>query len=254
MKYNFTNERVRALVPSARIARVIIALGVAGLVASACDVHGISSPGTLAAISISPNPQTLAANGTQQLTAVGADFSGAKVAVIPTWSVVAGGGTISTTGVFTAAAVPGTFANTVKATSGGMSSTATVIVTTGRLATILISPNPQSLVVGGTQQFVATGKDSSGNAVAVTPTWSVVAGGGTIASTGIFTAGNTPGTYANTVTATSGTISATATVTVTATPPAPPPLTTIIVTPNPDTTQVGATQQFTATGRDGNGN
>ena len=255
MKHNFTNERARALVPSARIARVIVALSFAGLVSTACDVHGISSPGTLSAISISPNPQTLATNGTQQFTAVGADFSGANVAVNPTWSVVSGGGTISTTGVFTAAAVPGTFANTVKATSGGMTATATVIVTTGPLASILISPNPQSLVVGGIQQFTAVGKDTNGNAVAVTPTWSVVAGGGTIDSvSGRFTAGNTPGTYANTVKATSGTISATATVTVTATPPAPPPLQTIIVTPNPDTTQIGATQQFTATGRDGNGN
>jgi len=33
----------------------------------------------------------------------------------------------------------------------------------------------------------------------VSYTWAVVAGGGTINSTGLFTAGNTPGTYPNTV-------------------------------------------------------
>lgn len=245
---------IRATGPNARIARVIVAIACAGLFASACDVHGISNPGTLSSISVSPNPQTLAANGTQQFTAVGVDFSGANVAITPTWSVVAGGGTISTTGVFTAASTPGTFANTVMATSGTMTSTATVIVTTGPLATIIVSPNPQSLVVGGTQQYTAVGNDASGNAVAVTPVWSVVAGGGAISAAGVFTAGNTPGTYANTIKATSGSVSGTATVTVTATPSAPPPLTTIVVTPNPDTTQTGATQQFSAVGRDGNGN
>lgn len=254
MKRFLNRHALRASVPSMRFTRVIVAIGFAGLALTACDVHGISTPGTLSELSISPNPQTLAANSTQQFTAVGTDFSGAKVAVNPKWSVVTGGGTISSTGVFTAAGIPGTFTNTVMATSGTMSSTATVIVTTGPLATIVVSPNPQSIIVGGTQQFTAVGKDANGNAVAVTPTWSVVAGGGSIASAGLFTAGNTPGTYTNTIKATSGTVSATATVTVTATPPAPPPLTTITVTPNPDTTQVGATQQFVATGRDGNGN
>jgi ice-binding like protein len=255
MMKGFTGLRaIRAAVPTARTARVIVAIGFAGLAASACDVHGISNPGTVSSISVSPNPKTIAANGTQQFTAVGTDFSGATVAIQPTWSVVTGGGTISSTGVFTAASTPGTFTNTVMATSGNMTSTATVIVTTGSLATIVVSPNPQSLVVGGTQQYTAVGQDSSGNAVAVTPVWSVVAGGGAISTAGVFTAGNAPGTYTNTIKATSGGISATASVTVTATPPAPPPLTTIVVTPNPDTTQTGATQQFAAVGRDGNGN
>lgn len=251
----FMSKRAsRALAPRARIAQAIIAIGLAGLGSSACDVHGISNPGTLSTISVAPDPQTLAVNATQQFTAVGTDFSGAKVIINPTWSVVTGGGTISSSGLFTASATPGTFTNTVKATSGGMSSTATVIVTAGALASINVTPNPQVLQVNGTQQYTAVGKDASGNAVAVTPVWSVVAGGGTISAAGLFAAGTTPGTYTNTIKATSGTVSATATVTVTATPPAPPPLTTITVTPNPDTTQVGATQLFTATGRDGNGN
>ncbi len=248
------SRETRLLVRSARIARTFAVIGFAGLFATACDVHGISNPGTLASISVSPNPQTLAASGTQQFTAVGMDFSGAKVSITPTWSVVTGGGTISSSGVFTASTTPGTYTNTVMATSGSMTSTATVIVTAGQLAAIVISPNPQTMLVRGTQQFTAVGTDAAGNSVALTPTWSVAAGGGTISATGLFTAGSTPGTYANTIKATSGTISATATVTVTSPPPAPPPLATITVTPNPDTTQVGATQQFTAVGRDANGN
>ena len=238
----------------ARSTRLLAGVALAAITATACDVHGVSAPGTLSTLTVSPNPQTIAANATQQFTATGTDYSGAKVITSPTWSVVAGGGTISSTGLFTAAGVPGTFANTIKATSGGMTATATVIVTTGALATLVVTPNPQTLVAGSTQQFAAAGSDASGNAVGVTPVWSVAAGGGTITAGGLFTAGSTPGTYANTIKATSGAITATATVTVTATPPAPPPLATITISPNPDTTQVSASQQFVAVGRDGNGN
>jgi len=86
-------------------------------------------------------------------------------------------------------------------------------VTNGALATITVTPNPVVLAIGGTQQFVATGADASGNVIPITPTWSVVAGGGTItAGSGLFTAGMVSGTFLNTVKATSGTISGTATV------------------------------------------
>ena len=232
-----------------RVARVFVAAAFAGLFTAGCDVHGISSPGTLSSIVVSPNPQTLAANGTQQFSAVGKDFSGATVALTPTWSVVAGGGTISASGLFTAGTTPGTFANTVKASSDNISGTATVIVTVGPLATIVVTPNPVSIGIGSTQQFVAVGKDASGNTVQVTPAWSVVAGGGTVNATGLFTAGTVVGTFTNTVQASSGGITATATVTVTA-----GPLATIVVTPNPVSLLPNATQQFTAVGRDASGN
>src|SRR5436309_1064946 len=59
----------------ARIARVIVVLAFAFTYTAACDVHGLSEPGTLSTLSISPNPQTLQINGSQQFTAVGKDFS-----------------------------------------------------------------------------------------------------------------------------------------------------------------------------------
>jgi hypothetical protein len=222
----------------------------AGLFGTACDVHGVSQPGSLSALSVSPNPQSLRANGTQQFVATGSDFDGRAVAANATWSVVAGGGSISPTGMFTAGPTAGTFASTVKATSGTLSATATVIVTVGPLASITVTPNPDSLGVGTTRQFIATGKDSSGNVVAITPTWAIVAAGGTIDSTtGLFTAGSALGTYTNTVRASAGGVSGFATVVVTA-----GPLASITVTPNPDTLLVGATRQFTAAGRDAAGN
>jgi hypothetical protein len=84
-----------------------------------------------------------------------------------------------------------------------------------------VTPNPDTTAIGATQQFTAVGRDGNGNTTTFTPVWSVVNGGGSIDSTGRFTAGSTAGTFTNTVKATSGTISGTATVTVLATVPPP---------------------------------
>ena len=235
--------------PHARVARTLAAVLLAGALTSACDVHGASGPGDLATLVVAPNPQTLVVNGTQQFTATGRDFAGAAVTVSPVWTVVAGGGAITSSGMFTAGSTPGTYATTVKATLDGISSNATVIVIAGPLASITIAPNPSTLQVGGTQQFTAVGKDVSGNVVPLSPSWSVVAGGGTISNTGVFTAGSAVGTFAGTVQASSAGITATATVSVIA-----GPLATIVVTPNPLTLSAGASGGFTATGRDANGN
>jgi hypothetical protein len=246
------NRLRRAAASRSGLPRLAMAIALVGVVTAACDVHGVSEPGTLSALSISPNPQTLAVNGTQQFSAIGTDASGADVAIAATWSVVAGGGTISPTGLFTAGVTTQTYTNTVKATSGSLSSTATVIVINGPLASITVTPTPVTLQTNGTQQFVAVGKDAGGNVVPLTAVWTVTNGGGSIVSgTGAFTAGTTTGTFANTVKASSGAISGTATVTVTAAPPA---LASITVTPNPASLLSNTTQQFAATGRDGNGN
>ncbi len=222
------------------------------LLTTACDVHGVSEPGTPSSLSISPNPQTLTVNGTQQFSAVVTDASGAAVTVTPTWSVVAGGGTISASGLFTAGMATQTYSNTVKATSGSLSSTATVIVINGPLASITVTPNPDTVQASGTRQFTAVGRDVGGNVVPLTAAWSIVNGGGSIAAgTGLFTAGATTGTFAGTVKATSGSIAGTATVTVRAPSPV---LATITVTPNPTSMLTFGTQQFSATGRDANGN
>jgi hypothetical protein len=217
----------------ARITRVAVALAFAITYTAACDVHGLSEPGTLSTLSISPDPKTLQINGTQQFTAFGKDAAGANVPVNAVWSVVAGGGSISATGLFTAGTTLSTYTNTVKAVSGALSSNATVIVIAGPLATITVTPNPMSLQQGTTQQYVAVGRDAGGNPVNLTPVWSVANGGGSTNATGLFTAGGTAGTFSNSVTATSGSISGNATVTVTATPPPPP-------SPTPGSINLGA--------------
>ena len=228
--------------------RAIAAVVLAGVVATACDVHGVSAPGAVASIVVTPNA-TLAATSTQQMTAVGYDADGRVVTISPTWSIAAGGGTINGSGLFTAGATTGFFANTVVATVGTISGSASITVTPGILASISLLPNPVTLAVASTQQFVAVGKDAGGNIVQFVPTWTVVAGGGTIDQSGVFTAGGLIGTYTNTVQVGNSGIKAFATVIVTA-----GPLATLTVTPNPATMTLNAVQQFTAVGKDVAGN
>jgi hypothetical protein len=221
-----------------------------GTIFGSATVNVVGGP--VAAIVVTPNPATLVPGAQQTFTAVGTDAAGNVVPITPVWSVVNGGGTIdASTGIFTAGTVPGTYANTVKATQGTISGTATVIVTAGPATLITVTPNPATLAPGAQQTFTAVAVDASGNVVVITPVWSVANGGGTInSSTGVFTAGSTSGTFANTVVATSGTTSGTATVIVT---PVVAPIATITVTPNPATVQVNGVQQFVAVARDAAG-
>jgi hypothetical protein len=192
---------------------LVIAAAITGTLIAACGKDSTAPAGPLASITVTASP-SLAINATHQFVAVGKDANGNVVAITPTWSIMASGGAVSSTGLFTAGTVSGTFTNTVKATSGGISGTSTVIVTAGSLATIIVTPGPVSLPANTPQQFTAVGKDASGNVVVITPVWSVVASGGAISSTGLFTAGAVGGTFTNTVKATSGSSSGMATVTV----------------------------------------
>ena len=144
---------------------------------------------------------------------------------------------INASGLFTATAAGGPF--TVTAASGGKSGTASVTVTTAPpvLTTITVSPASASVQNGGTQQFTATGYDQFDNPMSPQPTftWSV-SGGGSINTSGLFTATAAGGPF--TVTAASGGKSGTASVTVTT---APPVLTTITVLPASASVQAGGT-------------
>lgn len=102
------------------------------LAAAACEHNDIVGPGSgsLANITVLPDPTSLAVTTTRQFNAVGRDASGAIIPITPVWSVVAGGGSINPgSGLFTAGGTTGEFINTVRATSGGIFGDATVNVT-----------------------------------------------------------------------------------------------------------------------------
>jgi hypothetical protein len=141
-------------------------------------------------VSIAPTTASLITGATQQFTATVTGSSNTAV----TWT--ATGGTVSTTGLYTAPGTAGTF--TVTATSVAdptQSAAATVTVTVPVVVSVSISPTTAALITGATQQFTATVTGSSNTAV----TWSAT--GGTVSSTGLYTAPGTAGTF--TVTATS---------------------------------------------------
>lgn len=111
-------------------------------------------------------------------------------------------------------------------------------------ATLVVTPNPLTLVVNTTRPFTATGRDYKGNILSTSASWSVVAGGGVInVASGSFTAGATTGTFPNTVRATSGGVTADATVIVVANPPSPPlgPSGTFSILAGSTVTNTGAT-------------
>ena len=107
---------------------------------NSCECLGSAPLQVLTTITVTPNRQTLLLGASQSFVARGYDANGKLMAIAsaPIWSVVASGGTINSSSclnsnscLFTASnTVPGTFTNTVKATSGGISGFATVTVTT----------------------------------------------------------------------------------------------------------------------------
>ena len=200
---------------------------------------------------VNPQTATLAQNATQQFTVTAQDADGNTISPTPavTWAVNGEIGTISADGLFTAT-TEGT--GSVTATVGTVSGTSgDVVVTALQVASLTVSPDTASVAKDGTQQFTVTAKDADGNTISPTPavTWTVNGGIGTIDADGLFTA-TTAGT--GSVTAASGTVSGTSgDVVVT---DAGVQVASLTVSPDTASVAKGATQQFTVTAKDADGN
>jgi MYXO-CTERM domain-containing protein len=171
-------------------------------------------PGALASLTLDPTSATLAVTESQQFSARGVDSCGNTLSLALNWAVTAGGGSVNGSGLFTAGTVAGSYPNTLEVSASGRSARASLTVRPGPLAVLSLSPREVDLAPGSTVKFTLLSTDRFGNAVAVSPTWSVVAGGGTLDATGTFTAGSTAGTYTDTVRAQASGFTASATVTV----------------------------------------
>src|SRR6267142_2836010 len=148
------------------------------------------------AVSVSPGAVSTLTGGTIPFTAtVTGTTTGQSTAV--TWSVQeSGGGSVSASGVYTAPSSGGTYhvvATSVADTS--KKDTATVTVT-APVITVAVSPQATETTPGGSLSFsAAVGGSTTGQSTAVT--WSVQEGsaGGTVTSSGGYTAPATSGTY-----------------------------------------------------------
>jgi hypothetical protein len=173
--------------------------------------------------SASPNPVN---ETVTNLSVLGAD-DGGEANLIYTWSTTGtppGPVTFSANGTNAAKNTSATFTKAgsygfqvTLSDQGNQTVTSSVNVTVNQiLTTISVAPANASVATGAAQQFTATAKDQFATNLTAQPTfaWSVN-GGGTISSSGLFTAGNTAG-GPFTVTATSGGLSGTANISVTA--------------------------------------
>jgi len=138
-----------------------------------------------------------------------------------TWA--ATGGTIDASGVYKAGSRGGTYRVVATHTDGAFADTAAVAidepVPAPTLARVVLRPASVSLTTGADTQFVAWGRDSNGDSVAISATFSAT--GGSITSAGLYTAGSSAGTYR--VLAAAGGLADTTLVTLTTPEVAPPP-------------------------------
>jgi hypothetical protein len=114
-------------------ARLLVIVPFAALLAACEHNEGPPVAGQLYTITVSPNPGSAAVGNNIQYTAAGQDVTGATVAIPPplVWANlnVTAGTINSSSGLFTAGTTPGTYTNTIRASSGNLSGFATAIVT-----------------------------------------------------------------------------------------------------------------------------
>lgn len=208
--------------------------------------YATAAPGPLISMAIRPSVSVIAAGSKLPFEAVGYDqYFNEIPRPLVTWSVQNGGGTIDSTGIFTAGLVLGSFSNTIKATSASVGANASVSIVdvyqgttdysgpgagtgTGIAATVSATPVPVSGVLYNIQvepdvlsvlqnariPIVAEGTDFFGNPVSGVNYQFQTAGDiGTLVQTGANSAlltGSGTGIGTVSVTATQGDITRTA--------------------------------------------
>lgn len=146
-----------------RFARLVVIVPFALAVAACEHNDGPTVPvaGQLWAITVSPNPGGAPVGNTIRYVATGQDVTGAVVAIPAplVWSRVnPTAGTINSgSGLFTAGTTPGTYTNTIQATSGNISGFATAIVTIAAPNPILGTAETYGILAGSTVTCVTGG-------------------------------------------------------------------------------------------------
>jgi len=188
----------------------------------------VTPPGDLAGVSVSPGTASVIVQAAKSFTVAGILADGSTTQIGAVWS--ATGGTIGPDGTYTAGNVPGTYRVVASTTDSSRADTAVVTVTPAPLTTLVLMPASFSLTTGGTKQLTTYGINSLGDTVAPGITFSAT--GGTVNSSGLYTAGSTAGTYR--VIAKSGSVADTAKITLTVAPaPTPTPAPNPTPTPTP---------------------
>jgi hypothetical protein len=208
--------------------------------------RGHSKP-TIVSLALTPQSTTLNTGASNRFSATATLSDGSLT--LPSLSWTATGGTVDSTGLFTAGPVPGTY-KAIATTSNGVADTATVSVTESApvVTQLILSPATTTLVEGASKQFSAVGKASDGSTVGVSPAFTAT--GGTMTSGGVFIAGATAGSFRIIATDSATSVADTSVVTVTE---AAPVVTQLILSPASTTLLEGASKQFIAVGKASDG-
>ncbi|HTT06490.1 MAG TPA: PilC/PilY family type IV pilus protein [Steroidobacteraceae bacterium] len=205
----------------------------------------VVTPPTLDSITVTPSSATIHIGQTQQYTAIATYSDGSTQNVTSTATWTSGTTTVATIGAGGLATGGGIGSSVITATLAGISGTASLtVVPLPTLSSITVTPANQTIYVGATQQYTATGKYSDGSTQNLTAsvTWTSSAGAVASISSGGLATGITAG--ATLITATDGSVSGSTGLTVIN----HPSLLSISVAPPDPSIDVGQTQQFTATG------
>jgi hypothetical protein len=159
------------------------------------DQQQLSGPTAVSQILLTPSHTTLAAGASRQFRVVGRTAAGDSVDAVVDFT--ATGGTMTGDGMYTAGPAAGDYQVIASLRGGGaVADTSVVTITVAGppvLAQIVLVPSSASVTVGGSRQFAAYGRLSTGDSIAVGVIYTAT--GGTISSTGLYTADQTPGTY-----------------------------------------------------------
>ncbi|HEY9519346.1 MAG TPA: hypothetical protein VIQ98_08790 [Gemmatimonadales bacterium] len=152
-----------------------------------------AAPVTLTQLSLTPSTTQVAPGGSKQFSVTGVWSDGGTATPAATY--IAEGGTISSAGLFVAASTPGLYKVIATQAGGGPADTAMVTVGTVTLTLIdlSLSPGGVSLAPGEAVQMSAVGGWSDGSTTSPPVSWTAT--GGTISTTGLYTAGGATGTF-----------------------------------------------------------
>ena len=148
---------------------------------------------SVVSLAVSPGSATMSPGSNTQFTAVAGMSDGSTRAVGTSWQ--ATGGSISQTGLHTASASPGTYRiiGQVAGTSLADTAIVTVSVPQATLTSLVLNPSVVAVPAGDSRSFSVIASYSDGSSRTPTVTWSAT--GGTIAPTGLFTAGAAEGSF-----------------------------------------------------------
>jgi hypothetical protein len=169
----------------------------------------------LVSLAVTPSAASIPKGATQQFTATGTLSDGTTVNMTNsvTWASSNGAvASVTAAGLATGAATGST---TIQASSGSISGSAGLTVTTQVLVSIAITPSSPSVVEGASLQLTATGTFSDGSTQNLTGAVTWTATGGSVSSTGFFTAPATASSITVTATSVSSTVSGSTTIAVT---------------------------------------